>query len=178
MTVAALVLGALALQSLAPQRIRDALNPWSWGDAEWTSTVILGLILLSVWGTFGYVRSMSGHVDDAWEEVDLLRGEVGGLREEVHSLRKAVADAVLQLAQAKAKTDEAPLVVVEPTTREIAALVPQNPDRPTRAQQRGPGTAPNWSPRPAVPVAPTTDPLPLPGRPVGAPRGRHAAAED
>lgn len=142
-----------------PEPYRHNLKPWNWGSQEWASTLLLVLILVSVWAVGGWIGIVASRLDQNWSETDELRSEVGSLREEVHRLRTLL----------EPKTDPVgfPAVEIRPQTAVMPAV--RIEDEPTTVTGHP-------SARPAVPGASGATRADL--DPQEAPRGRHAAREE
>ena len=170
-------LGVVALCYLIYRTSPDRANPANWGRSEWTSTGTLLLILFSVWALGGYLKTVSGHLDQAWDEVDELRAEVGALRNELHEAKDALAQGLAadpstdQIPVQVALHDTGPIVVQRPedVPASFPGPVPTTVTGIPSARPRVPGISP--SPRPRTGSTASADLPPL----MEEPRGRHAA---
>ena len=162
----ALALGALVVYRL-PADIRARLNPYNWGAEEWAPTILLVLILVSVWALGGFVQMVSGRVDQSWEEVDALRGEVGTLTERVHE--QATEIVALKAARLEPRTDPIGLPA-QTIERAPTTVLPAQPI----FQEPAPTTV-TGIPSARPPVPPVAHGSTRSDLWDEAPRGRHAA---
>lgn len=172
---------ALLWHTLAPNRLTRALDMTEWGAPQWVPTLLLAFVLVALWGLGTYMHTLSGRIDEAWDEVDRLRGEVGDLTEKLHAATGAPQSA-------KAPTTVIPVITTQ-QGRPVEDVVDTGPvtgpivtsDRPSPTITIPTTTIPGIpSARPTVPGAEAdTGPIRVPvkrepGR-VSVKRGRHRA---